>query len=74
MKNAPERIFLQAGSHIEPDDDFKEFAADGEVTWNDVRVWYGDVEYIRFDLVSEIIENLRHEISEAVKSCNKKNE
>jgi len=59
MKNAPERIFLQAGSHIEPDDDFKEFAADGVVTWNDARVWDGDVEYVRLDLVvAELLRNI----------------
>ena len=59
MKNVPDRIFLNLGTDVEPDDDFSELAENDGVTWCAKLVWDTDVEYIRFDL----IETLLHEVA-----------
>ncbi len=59
MKNVPDRIYLNLGTDVEPDDDFSELAENDGVSWCATRVWDTDIEYIRLDLVETIL----HEVA-----------
>ncbi len=59
MKNVPDRIYLNLGTDVNPDDDFSELNENGDVTWCADRIWDTDVEYIRFDIVETIL----HEVA-----------
>jgi len=59
MKNVPEKIHLNLGTDVEPDDDFSELNENGDITWCADRIWDTDIEYIRLDIVEAIL----HEVA-----------
>lgn len=47
MKNIPDKIYLQVGDEVEPDDDFNKCAKSYEITWSDSRIFKNDIVYYR---------------------------